>query len=139
MNVRWLFVRDLTEESHGNSQGVGLADFTTKRLVDKIDFDKMYTNALTARRTDSCKLPIFLENDKKVMNAIFDMLTEEERSTFRMIWIKNTLELEKIFLSEYLFDQVESRDNLKIVGDAEPIEFDDDGFLVNSKKHWYEN
>ncbi|MHA2289305.1 MAG: lactate racemase domain-containing protein, partial [Promethearchaeota archaeon] len=39
MQVRWLFVRDLTEESHGNSQGVGLADFTTKRLVEKIDYD----------------------------------------------------------------------------------------------------
>ena len=134
MNVRWLFVRDLTEESHGNSQGVGLADFTTKRLVDKIDFDKMYTNALTARRTDSCKLPIFLENDKEVMNAIYDMLTEEERSTFRMIWIKNTLELEKIFVSECFFDQIESRANLKFVGNAESIKFDESGFLVNSKK-----
>jgi len=139
MNVRWLFVRDLTEESHGNSQGVGLADFTTKRLVDKIDYNKMYTNALTARRTDSCKLPIFLQNDMEVMNAIFDMLTEEERSTFRMIWIKNTLELEKIFVSEYFFNQIESRDNLKFVGDAEPIDFDGGGFLVNSNKIWFEN
>jgi hypothetical protein len=134
MQVRWLFVRDLTEESHGNSQGVGLADFTTKRLVDKIDYNKMYTNALTARRTDSCKLPIFLENDKEVMNAIFDMLTEEERSTFRMVWIKNTLELEKIFVSECFFDQIESRANLKFVGNAESIKFDESGFLVNSKK-----
>ncbi len=138
MKVRWLFVRDLTEESHGNSQGVGLADFTTKRLIDKIDYNKMYTNALTAHRTDSCKLPIFLQNDMEVMNAIFGMLTEEERSTFRMIWIKNTLELEKIFVSEYFFNQIKSRDNLKFVGDAEQIDFDDGGFLVNSKKIWFE-
>ena len=137
MQVRWLFVRDLTEESHGNSQGVGLADFTTKRLTDKIDYNKMYTNALTARRTDSCKLPIFLQNDKEVMNAIFDMLSEEERSTFRMIWIKNTLELKKIIVSEYFFNQIESRDNLTFVGDAESIEYDKDGFLVNSKKFWF--
>ena len=136
MKVRWVFVRDLTEESHGNSIGVGLADFTTKKLVDKIDYHKMYTNAFAARHTNSCKLPVFLENDKAVMNAIFSMLTEEEGSTFRMIWIKNTLELEKILVSEYLFDQIEARDNLEFVGDAESIGFDKDGFLTNSNKYW---
>jgi len=137
MDVRWLFVRDLTDESHGNSQGVGLADFTTKRLVDKIDYNKMYTNALAARRTDSPKLPIFLQNDKEVLNAIFKMLTEEERAKFRMIWIKNTLELRKIIVSAYFFDQVETRDNLTFIGNPEPIEFDNDGFLVNSEKYWF--
>ncbi len=137
--VRWLFVRDLTDESHGNAQGVGLADFTTKRLVDKIDYKKMYTNALTALRTDSPKLPIFLKNDREVLNAVYDMMTEEERSIFRIIWIKNTLELRKIIVSEYFFDQVESRESLSFIGDEEPIEFDSDGFLVNSKKRWFEN
>jgi len=138
MQIRWVFVRDLTDESHGNAQGVGLADFTTKKLVDKIDYEKMYTNALTALRTDSPKLPIFLKNDKEVLKAIFDMMSEEERSNFRIVWIKNTLELRKIIVSEYFFDQVESRDNLSFIGDKEPIEFDSDGFLVNSKKFWFE-
>jgi hypothetical protein len=137
MQVNWLFVRDLTVESHGNAQGVGLADFTTKKLVDKIDYNKMYTNALTALRTDSPKIPIFLQNDKEVLNAIFDMLSEEERSTFRMIWIKNTLELRKIIVSEYFFDQIESRENLSFAGEEESIKFDLEGFLVNSKKYWF--
>lgn len=139
MQIRWVFVRDLTEESHGNAQGVGLADFTTKKLVDKIDYKKMYTNALTALRTDSPKIPIFLQNDKEVLNAIFDMLNEQEKSTFRMIWIKNTLELRKIIVSQYFFDQVESRDSLSFIGDKEQIKFDIDGFLVNSKKYWFKN
>ena len=138
MQIRWVFVRDLTDESHGNAQGVGLTDFTTKKLVDKIDYEKMYTNALTALRTDSPKLPIFLKNDKEVLKAIFDMMSEEERSNFRIVWIKNTLELRKIIVSEYFFDQVESRDNLSFIGEKEPIEFDSDGFLVNSKKFWFE-
>jgi len=137
MQVRWLFVRDLTDESHGNAQGVGLADFTTKKLVDKIDYNKMYTNALTALRTDSPKIPIFLQNDKEVMDAIFDMLSEEERSMFRMIWIKNTLELRRILVSEYFFDQIESRDNLTFIGDKELIKFDEEDFLINSKKYWF--
>jgi hypothetical protein len=134
--VQWLFVKDLTEESHGNAQGVGLADFTTKKLINKIDYNKMYTNALTAFRTDSCKIPIFLENDLEVLNTIFDLAGVEDPSTFRMIWIKNTLELRKIIVSEYFFNQIESRDNLSFIGDAEQLEFDTEGFLVNSKKYW---
>ncbi len=138
MQVRWLFVRDLTEESHGNAQGVGLADFTTKKLVDKIDYTKMYTNALTAFRTDSPKIPVFFQNDKEVLNTIFDLAGVEDPSTFRIIWIKNTLELRKIIVSEYFFDQIEARDNLSFIGDEEPIEFDSSGFLINSKKYWIE-
>jgi len=137
MQVKWIFVRDLTEASHGNAQGIGLADFTTKKLVDKIDYRKMYTNALTALRTDSPKIPVYLQNDREVLNAISDMVGKEEVSTLRIIWIKNTLELRKIIVSEYFFDQIESRDNLSFIGDAEPLEFDDEGFLVNSKKYWF--
>ncbi|MHA2392647.1 MAG: nickel pincer cofactor-dependent isomerase, group 22 [Promethearchaeota archaeon] len=136
MHVQLLFVRDLTKESHGNAQGIGLADFTTKRLIDKIDFKKTYTNALTALRTDSPKIPIFLLNDKKVMEAIFDFIDLKDVSTFRMIWIKNTLELTKIIVSEYFFNQIKEHDNLSFIGDEEPMEFDQDGFLINSKKYW---
>jgi len=136
MQVRWLFVRDLTEDSHGNAQGIGLADFTTKKLVDKIDYNKMYTNALTALRTDSPKIPVFLQNDREVLSTIFDMVGTEEISTLRIVWIKNTLELRKIIVSEYFFNQIEVRDNLRFVGSAESMKFDDDGFLVNSKKYW---
>jgi len=139
MEVKWLFVRDLTEESHGNAQGIGLADFTTKKLVNKIDYRKMYTNALTALRTDSPKIPVFLKNDREVLNTIFNMVDTEEVSKLRIVWIKNTFELRKIIVSEYFFDQIESRGNLSFIGDKEPIKFDEEGFLVNSKKYWFKN
>ena len=136
MKVQWLFVRDLTKETRGNAQGVGLADFTTKRLVDKINYSKTYTNALTAYRTDSPKIPIFLNNDKEVLKTIFNMYDIDDISNFKLVWIKNTLEMQKIIVSEAFFNQVSSRDNLKFLSDPEKIEFDKDGFLINSKKYW---
>ncbi|MHA2183689.1 MAG: nickel pincer cofactor-dependent isomerase, group 22 [Promethearchaeota archaeon] len=136
MHVQLLFVRNLTKESHGNAQGIGLADFTTKRLVDKIDFKKTYTNSLTAFRTDTPKIPLFLENDKKVMETIFDFMDVKDVSTFRIVWIKNTLKLTKIIVSEYFFNQIKEQDNLSFIGDKEPMEFDQDGYLINSKKYW---
>ena len=136
MKVKWLFVRDLTKETRGNAQGVGLADFTTKKLVDKINYSKTYTNALTAYRTDSPKIPIFLNNDEEVLKTIFNMYDIDDLSNFKLVWIKNTLELHKIIVSEAFFNQVNSQDNLQFLSDPEIVEFDRDGFLINSKKYW---
>jgi hypothetical protein len=136
MNVQWVFVRDLTEETHGNAQGIGLADFTTKRLVDKIDFLQTYENALTAYRTDSPKIPIFLPTDEHVLNKIIDVAGINNPSEFRMVWIKNTLELRKMLVSEAFFDEIESKGALTSVGEIEDIQFDKQGFLTNSKKYW---
>ncbi|TXT64688.1 MAG: hypothetical protein BAJALOKI3v1_180051 [Promethearchaeota archaeon] len=136
MNVQWVFVRDLTEETHGNAQGIGLADFTTKRLVDKIDFSQTYENALTAYRTDSPKIPIFLPTDKDILNKIFDVSGIKNPSEFRIVWIKNTLELGKMLVSEAFFDEIESKINLNSVEGVEDIQFDKQGYLTNSKKYW---
>ncbi|MBD3213123.1 MAG: DUF2088 domain-containing protein [Candidatus Lokiarchaeota archaeon] len=136
MDVQWVFVRDLTEETHGNAQGIGLADFTTKRLVDKIDFLQTYENALTAYRTDSPKIPIFLPTDEQVLNKIIDVAGINNPSEFRIVWIKNTLELGKMLVSEALFDEIESKSTLNSVGEIEDIQFDKQGFLTNSKKYW---
>jgi hypothetical protein len=136
MNVQWLFVRDLTEETHGNAQGIGLADFTTKRLVDKINFSETYMNALTAYRTDSPKIPIYLSNDYQILKKISNLANMEDPLQFRLIWIKNTLDLSRMFASEYFFKQVESQENLTFIGMPESLEFDSDGFLTNSKKYW---
>lgn len=136
MNIQWVFVRDLTEETHGNAQGIGLADFTTERLVDKIDFSQMYENALTAYRTDSPKIPIYLSNDKKVLNKIFEVAGIIDPSKFRFVWIKNTLDLKKMLVSEFFFDKIEENENLKAISEPEEFEFDSEGFLINSLKYW---
>jgi hypothetical protein len=137
VHVHWLFVRDLTRETYGNAHGIGLADFTTKKLVDKIDFQTMYINALTAYRTDSPKIPIYLPTDKDVLNAVYNLAGLEDSKTFRIVWIKNTIELKHMLVSEYFFNEVESRSDLSFNGDTEPIRFDKEGFLVNSKKYWF--
>jgi hypothetical protein len=113
-----------------------LADFTTKKLVNKIDYSKMYSNALTAYRTDSPKIPIFLQNDEAVLKTIFNLVDIKEPSSFRLVWIKNTLELQKLIVSESFFNQVNERDDLNPISEPEKIKFDDEGFLINSKKYW---
>ncbi|MFO8019758.1 MAG: lactate racemase domain-containing protein [Promethearchaeia archaeon] len=134
--VLWLFVRDLTEQTHGNAQGIGLADFTTKRLVNKIDFEQTYMNALTAFRTDSPKLPVFLDSDRAVMESIVKLKGKNYIKGLKMVWIKNTLKLNKMLVSEAFFEEVREKDTLSFSSDPESLKFDSKGFLVNSKNYW---
>ena len=39
-----IVVLDLTDETHGNANGVGLADIITRRLHERIDFEATYAN-----------------------------------------------------------------------------------------------
>ncbi len=135
--VGWLFVRDLTEQTHGNAQGIGLADFTTKRLVNKIDYEQMYLNALTAYRTDSPKIPIYKKNDKQTLETIVDLAGLSDISKLKVVWIKNTLQLEKMLVSESYLEKVKQRKDLTPLEESYTrISFDDEGFLTTSENYW---
>jgi hypothetical protein len=126
-----VFVRDLTERSHGNAQGIGLADFTTRRLVDRIDFNAVYLNSLTAYRTDTCKIPMTFDTDREVLRVATQMAAVEDPTEYKLVWIRNTLELERIFVSEAYRKRVEGRNDLQVVGGPFGIQFDADGNLIS--------
>jgi len=59
-----VFVRDITAASDGNAIGLGRADFTTSRLVSKINQRATYTNALTAMRPSAASIPVHFDTDR---------------------------------------------------------------------------
>jgi hypothetical protein len=128
--ARFIFVRDLTEKSGGNALGIGLADFTTKRLVKKIDVDALYTNALTAYRTDACKIPMSFRSDREAIRTAAYMAGAREPKAFKIVRIKNTLELEGIYASEAFIDEIKGNPRLKIVSGPSAMKFDDAGNLI---------
>ena len=69
--VKRLFVRDLTDESEGNATGIGLADFTTTRFVNKIDRKKTYINCLTGISPEKGAIPIYFDTDLEALEACF--------------------------------------------------------------------
>lgn len=124
---KYIIVLDLTEESHGNALGVGMADLTTRRLVDKIDFKAMYTNVITTNFFQTGKIPVTMETDR---DAIEVALKTFDPATVRMVRIKNTLELEHIWVSESLLPEVRKQPRLAIVDDPKPLAFDETGRLI---------
>lgn len=46
-------------------------------------------------------------------------------------WVKNSLEISPLFLSENLRTQIKTNPILEIIGDPEPMSFDSTGNLTN--------
>lgn len=124
-----IFVRDLTEATHGNATGVGLAEFTTKRLVDKIDFHAMYTNVITGQHVSAGAVPLHYETDREVLAVALESLGLIEPENARVVWIKTTLDVGEIEVSEAYLAEVEVRDELEMISDVRPLEVGPDGNL----------
>ncbi len=125
-----IFVLDLTKNTLGNAAGIGLADFTTKRLVDKIDYDSTYMNFITSLSPQKVRIPIYFDTDKKVMDAIFETIGMVSPKESKVIRIKNTLKLEEVEISESLLDEAKGREDLEIIGELKQIAFDENGMLM---------
>ena len=119
-----VFVRDLTEESDGNATGIGLADFTTTRLVEQIDRHATYMNGITALGPQKSKIPFYYDTDKEAIEVALDTIGLTKPEDARVIRIESTLRLTDLDISEALLEDVQLHSNLEIVGKTLPIEFD---------------
>jgi hypothetical protein len=128
--ILWIVALDLTEESYGNATGLGNADFTTRRLVDKIDMKATLINCVTACAPNGAKVPATYETDQEAIEAALSCigLTPPERA--RVIRIKNTLLLGEIEVSEAYGPEVGRRPDLTPLGELIPLGFDAAGRLV---------
>ena len=120
-------VLDLTPETHGNALGIGLADLTTRRLVDKIDYRATYTNVITTGYLPSARIPMTLENDQE---CIAVALSGYDPAKARLAVIRNTLDLEHLDVSEGLLDEVRGNAALTVEQELGMMRFDGQGNLL---------
>jgi len=121
-------VLGLSDETHGNACGVGVADTTTRRVVEALDRESMYINGLTSRVSESGRIPLYFDNDREAIQAAIKLTGKQHSSELRIARIPNTMQLEMIQLSEALMEEARER-GLEILGEAKPLPFDDKGNL----------
>jgi hypothetical protein len=124
-----IVVLDLTAESHGNAVGIGLADYTTRRLLNKTDFSAMATNAITAMSPEKGRVPIALGTDKEAVEAALTTIGAVDPEKARVVHIKNTLEIAALHISEAFLEEIKGRTDLEIIEELGPMPFDGDGNL----------
>ena len=133
-DIKRIVVLDLSEETHGNAIGIGLADFTTKRVVSKIDYNSTFVNCLTAGHVETGRTPTFLPNDRDVITMALHTCGPIDPSRAKVVRIKNTLELERFWISESLAETVrvnpELSQKVEIIGELREMQFDVLGTLA---------
>jgi len=127
-----IVVLDLTEETDGNAIGIGMADFTTTRLVEKVDRDVTYVNALTALTPNVAKIPPYFDTDREAIDASLRTLGLVKPLEAKVIRIKNTLLLGELEVSESYMSLLKGRRDLFLLGEPKQLEFDCNGNLLPS-------
>lgn len=127
--IKKIVVLDLTDESHGNGNGIGLADFTTRRFFNKMKFDQTYPNSITSTVQKTIKIPMVLDTDKLAIQGAIKTSNLEDKTKVKIVRIKNTLKLEYIFISESLIEEAKANPNLEILSEPAELNFDINGNL----------
>ena len=123
---------DLSEASHGNSLGVGLANVITKRFFDKIDLEMMYPNCITSTVLTSARIPCIVATDKEAIQMCIRTCNGIDQNHPRVIRIPNSLHIGSIMLSEAYYEDVKAGkwSGLEAVSEPEELEFDGQGALL---------
>ena len=125
-----ILVCDLTEESAGNATGIGLADFTTKRLVDKFDKKSTYMNCITSLGPQKSRIPFHFDSDREAITVALDTIGLRPPEDARIVRIESTLKLSQIHISESLLESAQLMSSLEILSEPESVGFDSNGNLL---------
>ncbi|MEB2491645.1 MULTISPECIES: lactate racemase domain-containing protein [Peribacillus] len=123
-DVKRTVVLGLTEKTHGNANGIGMADMTTKAVMNEIKWEKGYANALTSTVTDVVKLPMFLDTQELAVKAAIKTCNAFDLNKVRIVRIKNTLEIGEIWISESMMEEALKNENIEILSDPEDLALD---------------
>ncbi|MEJ7615702.1 MAG: hypothetical protein WKF30_01710 [Pyrinomonadaceae bacterium] len=126
--IKMIIVLDLTIASHGNATGIGLADVTTRRLFEKIDFPVTYTNTVTSTFLERGKLPVVAETDQMALAYAIRACGPSPAEQLKIIRIKDTLHLDELYVSQAVLAEIKGRAEIRITREPANL-FDETGNL----------
>lgn len=124
-----LVVLDLTDESHGNANGMGVADVSTRRLFEKFDPEMTYPNALTATLTQAVRLPMIMDSQRLAIQAAVKTAPGFDKENVRLVRLADTLHLNEIMISEAMLPDAESNPDITVLDGPGDMAFDESGNL----------
>jgi hypothetical protein len=128
--IERIFVRSLSPLSYGSAVGMGMADVVTDRFVEAIDWEPTIVNALTASSFATMRLPVHFRSDRECLERLWPTVGKFDPLEVTLGWIRNTLVLDRLVLSENLRPEIERHPQLEILGPPRELEFDAEGNLV---------
>ncbi len=129
-DIQYIIVSDVSPASKGNALGVGLADLTTRRLFDKINFQAMNENISTSTFLHRGMIPLVMENTKACVELALRCSWGVKPAEARIMRIPNTLHLDILEVSETLLPELQRRDDIEILEEPRGWSFDPSGYLL---------
>lgn len=132
-SISAIAILDLTDGSHGNAAGLGLADFTTQRLINKVDFAAYYINCLTSGigGLQRGQVPMVMPDDISAVKASIQTCGEPRQDVVGVMHIRNTLQIGEIEISASLVNQARELPHLDVDPDGHQMAFDASGQIVD--------
>ena len=128
-DITTIIATDLTEASHGNALGMGLADIITKKLYNKIEFQATYENVITSTFLERGKMPIVAKTDLQALQYSLRTSGPIAVKDARIIRIKNTLHLGEMYVSKPVWDEISTDDSIEELSDYVPLMEADKSFI----------
>lgn len=125
---RFMVILGLTEESHHNGCGLAVADMTTRRCLNDVDWGPTWTNMFNNMEIQSGSIPMYANTDRDALLEVVRCLTADRREAPRIVHIKSTQELGRIEVSESMYEEICTLEGIEKLGESHEWEFDEEGF-----------
>jgi len=129
-DITRIYVRRLTDETHGNANGIGLADFAHRRVLNQISLQDTYVNCITGGQPERGQLPVMLPADVTALRMAYSTTGVSDPGEMRIARIQNTLETDELLVSEPVARELENHPQAS-VGNLRPLSITDGAFDVN--------
>ena len=127
--VRTIFLRGLTEETHGNATGIGMAEFALTRAVDAMDVAITRRNCITGGSPTGAMIPLHYQTDKEVLEATLPEMGLTAVPDTKVMWIHNTLEVSELECSVAYLNEARQSNEIEILSEPRPLPLDNAGNL----------
>lgn len=128
-HTKRLFIRGLSEQSHHNACGLGLADITTRRCLNSVDWESTWINLTTNTMIDGGKIPMYQNSDYDALRLAIRTCTKIRYDEARIVRIKDTLSLNEFEVSANMKEELEQIPNVEILSQPYELAFDGEGNL----------
>lgn len=130
IKLQKLFIRGLTKETHHNASGLAMADITTRRCVNDVDFEGTWINIVTCTMLNGGRIPVYANNDKEALLLAIRTCVGIDFKNVKVVRIKNTLSMNEIEVSENYYDELKGRDDVEFLSKPYDIKFDEEGYMI---------
>jgi len=134
--IQNLVIRSLTEETHGNATGVGLAEFCRSRVLQQCNVAITRLNCYTGGHAVGAMMPLDYQTDREILDVTMPLIGLTDPPNAKLMWIRNTLDVAEVECSAAYLDEARQRSDLEVIREPGPLPLDPNGNLPDDVRGW---